>query len=84
MNVGAPAGGVNAAMRSVTRIAITKGYRVMGILEGFQGLVNGEVRDILWDDVRGWISKGGSNLGTRRCGNDLFLILGCSHLIILR
>ncbi|KAM3180396.1 hypothetical protein ACTXT7_016362 [Hymenolepis weldensis] len=66
VNVGAPAGGVNAAMRSIIRIAITKGYRVMGIFEGFQGLVNGEVRDILWDDVRGWISKGGSNLGTRR------------------
>ncbi|VDO08833.1 unnamed protein product [Rodentolepis nana] len=66
VNVGAPAGGVNAAMRSFTRIAITKGYRVMGIFEGFQGLVNGEVKDILWDDVRGWVSQGGSNLGTRR------------------
>ncbi|VDD80631.1 unnamed protein product [Mesocestoides corti] len=66
VNVGAPAGGVNAAMRSFTRLAITKGYRVMGILEGFRGLVNGEVRDIRWDDVRGWVAQGGSNLGTRR------------------
>nr|CDS20605.1 6 phosphofructokinase [Echinococcus granulosus] len=66
VNVGAPAGGVNAAMRSFTRIAITRGYHVVGIFEGFQGLVNGEVRDIFWDDVRGWVSQGGSNLGTRR------------------
>lgn len=66
VNVGAPAGGVNAAMRSFIRIAITKGYHVVGIFEGFQGLVNGEVRDIHWDDVRGWVSQGGSNLGTRR------------------
>lgn len=66
VNVGAPAGGVNAAMRSFTRLAITRGYRVMGIMEGFYGLVNDEVRDIHWDDVKGWVSAGGSMLGTRR------------------
>ncbi len=53
-------------MRSFTRLAITKGYRVMGIMEGFYGLVNDEVRDVHWDDVKGWVSAGGSKLGTRR------------------
>uniref|UniRef100_A0A0X3P2V9 ATP-dependent 6-phosphofructokinase n=1 Tax=Schistocephalus solidus TaxID=70667 RepID=A0A0X3P2V9_SCHSO len=66
VNVGAPACGINAAMRSFVRLAITKGYRVLGIMEGFHGLVNGKVRDIRWNDVTGWVGQGGSMLGTRR------------------
>ncbi|GAA28132.2 6-phosphofructokinase [Clonorchis sinensis] len=66
LNVGAPACGVNAAMRSFARLAITKGYVVVGIHEGFLGLVNGAVSEIHWNTVRGWVSIGGSALGTRR------------------
>lgn len=66
MNVGAPACGVNAAMRSFARLAITKGYTVLGIHEGFSGLMRNDVKVIEWQDVRGWASLGGSALGTRR------------------
>lgn len=66
INVGAPACGVNAAMRSFARLGITKGYTIVGIHEGFSGLVNDKVKIIDWRDVRGWASLGGSALGTRR------------------
>ncbi|KAF8567234.1 hypothetical protein P879_04881 [Paragonimus westermani] len=66
INVGAPACGVNAAMRSFARLAITKGYAVWGVHEGFLGLVNDDLTQIGWQDVRGWASLGGSTLGTRR------------------
>ncbi|CAH8573435.1 unnamed protein product [Heterobilharzia americana] len=66
VNVGAPACGVNAVMRGFARLGITKGFTVLGIHEGFSGLVNGEVSEIQWSDVRGWVALGGSALGTRR------------------
>lgn len=43
MNVGAPACGMNAAMRSFVRLALTNGYGVMGIHYGFDGLVQEHV-----------------------------------------
>nr|CAH8861308.1 unnamed protein product [Trichobilharzia regenti] len=66
VNVGAPACGVNAVMRGFARLGITKGYTILGIHEGFSGLVNGVVTEIQWCDVRGWVALGGSALGTRR------------------
>ncbi|VDL93221.1 unnamed protein product [Schistocephalus solidus] len=66
VNVGAPACGINAAMRSFVHLAITKGCRVLGIMEVFHGLVNGKVRDIRWNDVTGCVGPGGSMLGARR------------------
>ncbi|CAH8640680.1 unnamed protein product [Dicrocoelium dendriticum] len=66
INVGAPASGVNAAMRSFARLGITKGYQIIGIHEGFLGLTNNFLTEIQWTDVRGWVAMGGSTLGTRR------------------
>jgi 6-phosphofructokinase 1 len=43
MNVGAPACGMNAAVRSFVRLGLTQGYRVLGIQESFDGLIEGYV-----------------------------------------
>ena len=43
MNVGAPAAGMNAAARSFVRIALFNGYRVYGIHDGFEGLLQDNV-----------------------------------------
>lgn len=43
MNVGAPACGMNAAVRSFTRLALTNGYNVLGVRFGFEGLVQDNV-----------------------------------------
>ena len=44
LNVGAPAAGMNAAVRSAARLALAQGHKVYAVQDGFQGLANGEVR----------------------------------------
>lgn len=43
MNIGAPACGMNAAVRSFVRLSLTQGYRVLGIQDSFDGLIAGHV-----------------------------------------
>ncbi|XP_059144698.1 ATP-dependent 6-phosphofructokinase-like [Physella acuta] len=72
MNIGAPACGMNAAVRSFVRISLTKGFRVLGIHDSFDGLVKGEVVPMTWTEVQGWAGKGGSFLGTKKqLANDV-------------
>lgn len=66
LHVGAPAGGMNAATRTITRTCINKGHTVLGISNGFAGLIRGEVRELTWADQFSWQFKGGSDLGTSR------------------
>ncbi|RVE58108.1 hypothetical protein OJAV_G00205810 [Oryzias javanicus] len=66
MNVGAPAAGMNAAVRSAVRLALAHGHKVYGVHDGFQGLANGEVFEMKWRNVAGWTGQGGSLLGTKR------------------
>jgi len=66
MNIGSPCCGMNAAVRSFARNCIYAGNQPLGIHNGIDGLVNGEVRPIEWSDVAGWIVEGGSLLGTKR------------------
>jgi 6-phosphofructokinase 1 len=66
MNVGAPACGVNSAMRAFVRLALTNGYGVQGIHFGFEGLVQENVTPMSWTEVHGWAGLGGTRLGTTR------------------
>lgn len=66
MNIGAPACGMNAAMRSFVRLGLTRGYNIIGINDSFDGLLNDNVTTMTWEQVRGWASKGGSLLGTKK------------------
>ncbi|CAG5865507.1 ATP-dependent 6-phosphofructokinase, liver type [Menidia menidia] len=66
LNVGAPAAGMNAAVRSVVRLSLTHGHKVYAVHDGFQGLANGEVFEMKWHSVAGWTGQGGSLLGTKR------------------
>ncbi|XP_050395113.1 ATP-dependent 6-phosphofructokinase isoform X2 [Patella vulgata] len=66
MNIGAPACGMNAAIRSVVRLTLTKGYKILGIQDSFDGLLNGKVGPMGWTTVQGWAGKGGSLLGTKK------------------
>lgn len=43
LNVGAPAAGMNAAVRSAVRVSLATGHRVYIVSDGFEGLANGEV-----------------------------------------
>ena len=64
---GGDAPGMNAAVRAVTRTAISKGYRVIGIQRGYNGLLNGECVELDQRDVSDIIQRGGTILYTARC-----------------
>uniref|UniRef100_A0A4W6FDR7 Phosphofructokinase, liver type n=1 Tax=Lates calcarifer TaxID=8187 RepID=A0A4W6FDR7_LATCA len=66
LNVGAPAPGMNAAVRSAVRIALAHGHKVYAVQDGYQGLANGTVYEMEWHKVAGWTGQGGSLLGTKR------------------
>ncbi|XP_061647843.1 ATP-dependent 6-phosphofructokinase, liver type isoform X1 [Phyllopteryx taeniolatus] len=66
LNVGAPAAGMNAAVRSAVRLAIAHGHKVYAVHNGFQGFANGDVFEMEWHNVAGWTGQGGSLLGTKR------------------
>jgi 6-phosphofructokinase 1 len=66
MHIGAPACGMNAAVRSFVRNAIHLGDTVYGIHDGIEGLVSGHISKMDWGDVTGWASQGGAFLGTKR------------------
>jgi len=77
LNSGAPASGMNTASRAAIRLGIDKGHIMLGIRNGFQGLVDGEIQEMEWMSVNGWASMGGSELGTNRKipkGSDLYAI----------
>lgn len=66
LNVGAPAAGMNAAVRSAVRIAISEGHKIYTVNDGFEGLSKGQINEVGWHDVAGWLGRGGSMLGTKR------------------
>ncbi|XP_030015305.1 ATP-dependent 6-phosphofructokinase, platelet type isoform X1 [Sphaeramia orbicularis] len=66
LNVGAPAAGMNAAVRSAVRVGITEGHKMFAVSDGFEGFYKGQVKEIKWGDVGGWTGQGGSLLGTKR------------------
>ncbi|RZC32655.1 PFK domain containing protein, partial [Asbolus verrucosus] len=66
MHIGAPACGMNAVVRSFVRNCIYRGDTVLGIQDGIEGLIAGNIKKMNWSDVTGWVSIGGANLGTKR------------------
>jgi 6-phosphofructokinase 1 len=63
--------GLNAVIRGVVRSAIGRhGWRVIGIEDGFEGLVGTlRWRELTLDSVRGILQRGGTILGTSNRGN---------------
>ncbi|XP_046288022.1 ATP-dependent 6-phosphofructokinase, platelet type isoform X2 [Marmota monax] len=73
INVGAPAAGMNAAVRSAVRVGIADGHKMLAIYDGFDGFAKGQIKEIGWSDVGGWTGQGGSILGTKRALPGKFL-----------
>lgn len=63
---GGDAPGMNAAIRAVTLAAEQSGVDVVAIYEGYQGLMEGKVRDISSKDVNSIIRMGGTSLYSAR------------------
>ena len=58
--------GMNAAIRAVTRSAIFAGWKVFGIYRGYEGLINGEIKEFTSESVSNVIQRGGTILKTAR------------------
>lgn len=63
---GGDAPGMNAAIRAVTRAAIFQGWKVYGIYRGWEGLINGEIKEFTSSSVSNTIQRGGTILKTAR------------------
>jgi len=77
MNCGAPAPGMNTAVRAAVRLGLDRGHTILGIANGFKGFIDGEVQEMTWMSVNGWAATGGSGLGTSReipSGRDFYAI----------
>ena len=59
---GGDASGMNAAIRAVTRYAISKGLVVYGFHEGYKGLINNNFEVLDLSSVGGIIDRGGTFL----------------------
>ncbi|PWY74143.1 6-phosphofructokinase PfkA [Aspergillus eucalypticola CBS 122712] len=66
---GGDAPGMNGVVRAVVRMAIHSDCEAFAVYEGYEGLVNGGdmIRQLHWEDVRGWLSRGGTLIGSARC-----------------
>ena len=67
--------GINAAIRSVVRTALIHDIEVLGILKGYEGLINGDIVCLDHRSVSGIINKGGTILKTSR-SKDFYLESG--------
>jgi ATP-dependent phosphofructokinase / diphosphate-dependent phosphofructokinase len=66
LTAGGDCPGLNAAIRGVVARAVAAGAQVSGIADGWAGLMDGRVRPLGRDDVRGILTRGGTILGTSR------------------
>ena len=61
--------GLNAVIRGVTKPAQDYGMNVFGILDGFEGLVEGKAKELNNQDVSGILAIGGTILGSSNKGD---------------
>ncbi len=91
---GGDAPGMNAAIRAVVRTAINKGIRVLGVNNGYQGLIDGDVVEMDLRKVSNTLHRGGTILKTARCkafynlegqikGRNMCLEMGIEGLVVI-
>ncbi len=77
LHAGAPAPGMNTAVRVAVRLGLDKGHIMLGVRNGFDGFADNEIEEMDWMSISGWAAQGGSLLGTNRRvpkGSDLYAI----------
>lgn len=91
---GGDAPGMNAAIRAVVRSGIYNDIKVMGIERGYNGLINGSIREMNLSSVGDIIHRGGTILKTARCEEfrteqgqkkalDVLRIFGIEGLVVI-
>ncbi len=91
---GGDASGMNAAIRGVVHASLSAGIEVLGIYDGYEGLIAGNASFLGSDEVADIISRGGTFLRTARSpafmtpegvkkGYDMALELGLDALVVI-
>lgn len=91
---GGDAPGMNAAIRSVVRTSIFNKVKILGIKQGYNGLINGEIEEMNLSSVADIIHRGGTMLRSARCDEfetetginkaiNVIKIFGIDSLIVL-
>ncbi len=69
--------GLNAVIRAVAKTAIKHyGLEVVGVRDGYRGLIENDMRPLDWDDVSGILTQGGTILGTSNRANPFKYAVG--------
>ena len=67
---GGDAPGLNAVIRAIVLSALHRGWQVLGIHRGYEGLLDtSKIKQLTRDSVRGITHLGGTILGTTNKGN---------------
>ena len=66
LHAGGAAPGMNTAARVAVRVGLDRGHTMLGVRDGFRGLTSGEVEELDWMSVSGWVARPGAELGTDR------------------
>jgi len=66
MHSGGPAPGMNTIVRAAVRWGANLGQTMLGVSNGFPGLIKGDIKELNWMDVRGMVGLGGAELGSNR------------------
>ena len=61
---GGPVPGMNTAVRIALRVAMNRGHTLLGVRDGFHGLLDSTIDEMGWMSVSGWVSEPGAELGT--------------------
>jgi 6-phosphofructokinase 1 len=61
---GGPVPGMNTAVRIALRVAMNAGHTLIGVHDGFRGLLDSTLEEMGWMSVSGWVSEPGAELGT--------------------
>ncbi|MBN1371463.1 MAG: 6-phosphofructokinase [Anaerolineaceae bacterium] len=66
MTSGGDAPGMNPGIRAVVRAGLAQGLRVLGVEDGYEGMLHGKFRELGPRDVGGILQRGGTFLRTAR------------------
>ena len=63
---GGDAPGMNTAVVTATKVAAARGWTVLGVQDGYEGLIDGHFTELTPTDVARWYNLGGTELGSAR------------------
>ena len=78
--------GLNATIRGVAKALYARmgdNVEIVGILNGYSGLINGDYKEMCEDDFRGILTLGGTILGTKRTPFKMMRVVRTTTLIKL-